>query len=93
LFVCSIKTLVKWTEALVAGAGEVEGALAGAIKKRMLEGSGRLDGVTTAGGIVQVTFSKVTDDANVFETLSGALLDVRLELGVVPELDVKIRRG
>jgi hypothetical protein len=79
-------------EALVADAGEVERALADAIKKRMLEGSGKLSGVTTAGGVVQVTFSKVTDDANVFDTLSGALLDLRLELGVVPELDVKIRR-
>jgi hypothetical protein len=42
--------------------------------------------------VLQVTFAGVTDDANVFETLSGALLDLRLEHGVVPELDVKIRR-
>jgi hypothetical protein len=48
--------------------------------------------VTTVDGVVQVTFLKVTDDAHVFETLGGALLDLRLELEVVPDLDVKIRR-
>lgn len=73
--------------------GEIESALAGAIKKRMLEGSGKLNGITTSGGILQVSFSNVTDDAHVFDTLAGALLDLRIELGVVPELDVKIRRG
>ena len=37
-------------------------------------------------------FLEVTDDAHVFDTLSGALLDLRIELEVVPDLDVKIRR-
>jgi hypothetical protein len=58
----------------------------------MLEGCGKLSGVTTLDGVVQVTFSGVTDDANVFDTLSGALLDVRIQLEVQPDLDVKIRR-
>jgi hypothetical protein len=71
---------------------EVEHALTGAIKKRMLEGSGKLSTVTTVGGIVQVTFLEVTDDAHVFDTLSGALLDLRIQLEVVPDLDIKIRR-
>ncbi|MGH6867714.1 MAG: hypothetical protein ACREDA_02330 [Methylocella sp.] len=71
---------------------EVERALAGAIAKRMLEGSGKLSKVTTVDGVVQVTFMEVTDDANVFDTLSGALLDLRIQLEVVPDLDVKIRR-
>lgn len=71
---------------------EVERALTGAIEKRMLEGSGKLSKVTTIDGVVQVTFLGVTDDANVFDTLSGALLDLRLQLEVVPDLDVKIRR-
>ena len=79
-------------EALVADVNEVERALAGAIEKRMLEGSGKLSKVTTVGGIVQVTFLEVTDDANVFDTLGGALLDLRIQLDVVPDLDVKIRR-
>jgi hypothetical protein len=79
-------------EALVADVNEVERALTGAIKKRMLEGSGKLSKVTTIGGIVQVTFLEVTDDAHVFDTLSGALLDLRIQLEVVPDLDVKIRR-
>ena len=35
---------------------------------------------------------RVTDDAHVFDTLSGALLDLRIQLDVVPDLDVKIRR-
>ena len=48
--------------------------------------------VTTVDGVVQVTFLKVIDDAHVFETLGGALLDLRLQLEVVPDLDVKIRR-
>jgi hypothetical protein len=77
---------------LVAEAEEVERALSGAIKKRMLEGCGTLSNVTTVGGVVQVTFKGVTDDAHVFDTLSGALLDLRIELEVVPDLDVKIRR-
>jgi hypothetical protein len=79
-------------EALVADVNEVERALTGAIEKRMLEGSGKLSKVTTVGGIVQVTFLEVTDDAHVFDTLSGALLDLRIQLEVVPDLDVKIRR-
>jgi hypothetical protein len=76
----------------VADANEVERALTGAIGKRMLEGSGKLGKVTTIDGVVQVTFLEVTDDANVFDTLSGALLDLRLQLEVEPDLDVKIRR-
>jgi hypothetical protein len=76
----------------VADVDEVERALTGAIKKRILEGAGKLTNVTTAGGVVQVTFSGVTDDAHVFDTLSGALLDLRIQLDVVPDLDVKIRR-
>jgi hypothetical protein len=79
-------------EALVADVNEVERALTGAIEKRMLEGSGKLSKVTTVDGVVQVTFLEVTDDANVFDTLSGALLDLRLQLEVEPDLDVKIRR-
>jgi hypothetical protein len=79
-------------EALVADVNEVERALTGAIEKRMLEGSGKLSKVTTVDGIVQVTFLEVTDDAHVFDTLSGALLDLRIQLDVVPDLDVKIRR-
>lgn len=71
---------------------EVGRALGSAIEKRMLEGCGKLSGVTTLDGVVQVTFSGVTDDANVFDTLSGALLDVRIQLEVQPDLDVKIRR-
>jgi len=43
-------------------------------------------------GVVHVTFLGVTDDAHVFDTLSGALLDVRIQLEVQPNLDVKIRR-
>jgi hypothetical protein len=80
-------------EALVADANEVERALTGAIEKRMLEGIGKLGKVTTIDGVVQVTFLDVTDDANVFDTLSGALLDLRLQLEVEPDLDVKIRRS
>jgi hypothetical protein len=76
----------------VAEADEIERALADAIRKRMLEGAGKLVGVTSAGGVLRIAFSGVTDDAHVFETLGGALLDLRLELGVVPELDVRIRR-
>jgi len=79
-------------EALVADVNEVERALTGAIEKRMLEGSGKLSKVTTVDGVVQVTFLDVTDDANVFDTLSGALLDLRLQLEIEPDLDVKIRR-
>ena len=71
---------------------EIERALASAIEKRILEGSGKLKEVTTVDGVVHVTFHGVTDDANVFDTLSGALLDVRILLGVQPDLDVKIRR-
>jgi len=76
----------------VADAVEVERALADAIKKRILEGSGKLSEVTTVDGVVHVTFLGVTDDAHVFDTLSGALLDVRIQLEVQPNLDVKIRR-
>jgi len=76
----------------VAEADEVEHALSEAIKKRMLEGCGTLSKVATAGGVVQVTFTGVTDDAHVLDTLSGALLDLRIQLDVVPDLDVKIRR-
>jgi hypothetical protein len=76
----------------VADVSEVERALTGAIEKRMLEGSGKLSKVTTVDGVVQITLLGVTDDAHVFDTLSGALLDLRLELQVVPDLDVKIRR-
>jgi hypothetical protein len=79
-------------EALVADVNEVERALTGAIEKRTLEGSGKLSKVTTVDGIVQVTFLEVTDDAHVFDTLSGALLDLRIQLDVVPDVDVKIRR-
>jgi hypothetical protein len=70
---------------------EVERALTGAIEKRMLEGSGKLSKVTTVDGVVQVMFLEVTDDANVFDTLSGALLDLRLQLEVEPDLDVRRR--
>ena len=76
----------------MADAVEVERALADAIKKRILEGSGKLSEVTTVDGVVHVTFLGVTDDAHVFDTLSGALLDVRIQLEVQPDLDVKIRR-
>ena len=71
---------------------EIEHALTGAIEKRILEGSGKPSKITTIDGVVQVTFLDVTDDANVFDTLSGALLDLRLQLEVEPDLDVKIRR-
>jgi hypothetical protein len=52
-----------------------------------------LSEITTSSGVVQVTFTGVTDDAHVFDTLSGALLDLRIGLEVVPDLDIKIRRG
>ncbi len=71
---------------------EVERALSGAIEKRILEGCGKLSAVTTVDGVVHVTFLGVTDDAHVFDTLSGALLDLRIQLEVQPNLDVKIRR-
>lgn len=77
----------------MADAEEIERALSDAIQKRMLEGSGKLSEVKTVDGVVHVTFSGVTDDANVFDTLSGALLDLRILLEVQPDLDVKIRRG
>ena len=76
----------------MADAVEVERALADAIEKRILEGSGKLSEVATVDGVVHVTFLGVTDDAHVFDTLSGALLDVRIQLEVQPDLDVKIRR-
>jgi hypothetical protein len=76
----------------VADVDEIERALTGAIEKRILEGSGKLSKITTIDGVVQVTFLDVTDDANVFDTLSGALLDLRLQLEVEPDLDVKLRR-
>jgi len=64
-------------------------ALLRCIKKRILEGSGKLSEVRTVDGVVHVTFLGVTDDAHVFDTLSGALLDVRIQLEVQPNLDVK----
>jgi hypothetical protein len=76
----------------VADVDEIERALTDAIEKRILEGSGKLSKITTIDGVVQVTFLDVTDDANVFDTLSGALLDLRLQLEIEPDLDVKIRR-
>ncbi|HUZ91392.1 MAG TPA: hypothetical protein VMU78_05760 [Methylocella sp.] len=76
----------------MADVKEVERALAGAIEKRILEGAGKLSEVTTVDGVVHVTFLGVTDDAHVFDTLSGALLDLRIQLEVQPDLDVKIRR-
>jgi hypothetical protein len=76
-------------ELSVADLNEVEQALSAAIKKRMLEGCGTLSKVGVIDGIVQVTFSGVKDDTHVFDTLSGALLDLRLELDIVPDLDVK----
>ncbi|HUI20703.1 MAG TPA: hypothetical protein VLZ74_06630 [Methylocella sp.] len=76
----------------MADVNEIERALADAIKKRILEGSGKLSEVKTVDGVVHVTFLGVADDAHVFDTLSGALLDVRLLLEVQPDLDVKIRR-
>ena len=79
-------------EALVAEVHVVERALADAIEKRILEGCGKLSEVTTVDGVVQVTFVGVTDDAHVFDTLSGALLDLRIQLEIVPDLDIKIRR-
>lgn len=77
----------------MADSKEIEGFLAHAIKARILDGSGRLSEVTTRDGIVQVTFSGVADDTHVLETLSGAMLDLRLQLEVVPDLDVRIRRA
>jgi hypothetical protein len=79
-------------ENAVASVEEIARALASAVQKRMLEGAGKLTGVTTRDGIVCVTFSGVTDDTHVFDTLSGALLDVRLLLDAVPDIDVQIRR-
>jgi hypothetical protein len=76
----------------MAESKEVERALADAISKRILEGSGKLGKVATVDGVLQVEFHGVTDDAHVFDTLSGALLDLRLLLEVVPDLDVRIRR-
>ena len=70
----------------------LDSALAKRNREAVLEGSGKLSGVTTVDGIVQVTFLGVTDDANVFDTLSGALLDVRIQLEVQPDIDVQIRR-
>lgn len=71
---------------------EVERALASAIEKRILEGAGTLSKIASAGGVIEITFSGVKDEAHVFDTLSGALLDLRLLLEVQPDLDVKIRR-
>lgn len=76
----------------MADVDKIERALAEAIGKRILEGSGKLSKIETVDGIVQVTFSGVTDDAHVFDTLSGALLDLRIGMEIVPDLDVKIRR-
>ncbi|HTV32762.1 MAG TPA: hypothetical protein VME69_06625 [Methylocella sp.] len=76
----------------MADAKEVERALAAAIEKRILDGAGRLSEVKTVDGVIEVTFLGVRDDAQVFDTLSGALLDVRILLEAVPDLDVKIRR-
>jgi hypothetical protein len=77
---------------LVADVNEVERALAGAIEKRILEGAGKMSEVKTVDGVVHITFLGVTDDAHVFDTLSGALLDIRIQLEAQPDLDVKIRR-
>jgi hypothetical protein len=71
----------------VADVDEIERSLTGAIEKRILEGSGKLSKITTIDGVVQVTFLDATDDANVFDTLSGALLDLRLQLEVEPDLE------
>jgi hypothetical protein len=76
----------------VAESNEIERALADAIRKRVLEGSGKLSNVTTVDGVLLVEFHGVADDAHVLDTLSGALLDLRLLMGIVPDLDVKIRR-
>ncbi|WP_026605836.1 hypothetical protein [Methylocapsa acidiphila] len=72
---------------------EIENFVAHAIKARILDGSGNLSEVAVRDGVLQVTFSGVSDDTHVLETLSGAMLDLRLQLEVVPELDVHIRRG
>jgi hypothetical protein len=77
---------------LVADVNEVERALAGAIEKRILEGAGKMSEIKTVDGVVHITFLGVTDDAHVFDTLSGALLDIRIQLEAQPDLDVKIRR-
>jgi len=55
--------------------------------------SGTLSGVATRDGVIEITFLGVTDDAHVLDTVSGAVLDLRLQLEVVPNLDVKIRRA
>lgn len=72
---------------------EIERFLADAIKRRILDGSGSLSGVATVDGVVQLTFIGVTDDAHVLDTVSGAVLDLRLQLEVVPDLDLRIRRS
>ena len=76
----------------MADSKEIEGFLTHAIKARILDGSGSLREVITREGIVQITFVGVADDTHVLETLSGAMLDLRLPLEVVPDLDVRIRR-
>lgn len=76
----------------MADAKEVERALVAAIEKRILDGAGRLSEVKTIDDVIEVTFLGVRDDAQVFDTLSGALLDVRILLEATPDLDVKIRR-
>jgi hypothetical protein len=55
----------------VADVNEIKRALAGAINKRILKGAGKLSEVTTANGVVQVTFVGVSDDAPVFDTISA----------------------
>ncbi len=72
---------------------EIEHFVAHAIRKRILDGSGKLNEVTTRDGVLHVAFSGVSDDTHVLETLSGAMLDLRLQLEVIPSLDVSIRRG
>lgn len=72
---------------------EIERFLINAIKHRILDGSGTLSGVATRDGVIEITFLGVTDDAHVLDTVSGAVLDLRLQLEVVPNLDVKIRRA
>ncbi len=72
---------------------EIEHFLAHAIRTRILDGSGKLTEVATRDGVLEVTFSGVTDDAHVLDTVSGAVLDLRLQLEVVPDLDVRIRRA
>jgi hypothetical protein len=51
-------------QTLVAEAEEVEYALSGAIKKRMLGGCGTPSKASTIDGVLQATFDGVTDDTH-----------------------------